>query len=453
MPKLNPAQLQAVTYVQGPLLVLAGAGSGKTRVISRKIAHLVANCGIKARNIAALTFTNKAAKEMTDRVASELTYDQRKGLSISTFHSLGLDIIRIESKELGLKRGFSIFGESDCTLLLENIINEHYQGLANIEFEAAKNHLDNWKNSLVTYQQALQIEPIYGAIYEHYQRLLKTYNAVDFNDLILLPVQLFSQNAAILHKWQAKIRYLLVDEYQDTNLSQYQLIKHLVGLNAAFTVVGDDAQSIYAWRGARPENILHLQQDFPHLKRIMLEQNYRSSVTILNCANALIAHNPKAIAKNLWSRLGTGEKVKIVRTKDGMSECEYVAGQIFNQHLQNNVAFRDVAVLYRGNSQGKALEQHLIGFNIPYKMHGGTNFFERAEIKDAMSYLRLLLNDEDDAAYLRIINVPKREIGQITLEKLSSWANKRGISMLNASGELGLASVLDEKTCLSMYFS
>jgi len=445
--QLNNAQQQAVTYTSGPLLVLAGAGSGKTRVITRKIGYLIEVCKLNARNILAVTFTNKAAHEMKDRIAGELKKEQRRGLTVTTFHSLGLEILRREYKTLNLKRGFSIFTESDSNLLLENIINENYASIKNLELEQVKHIIDNWKNNLINHTKAVQINPIVGAIYQDYQRLLTTYNAVDFNDLILLPIYLLQNHAQILHKWQNKFRYLLVDEYQDTNLSQYHLIKLLTHLQNQFTVVGDDAQSIYAWRGARPQNIEQLQQDYPNLKRIMLEQNYRSTATILKCANQLISNNPRLFAKNLWSQLGVGDKVKVVRCIDAHHECEYVVADIFNHHLRDNIDWHKFAILYRGNHQGKAIEQKLVRFNIPYKMYGATNFFERQEIKDVLSYLRLLINPDDDNAYLRIINVPRREIGQTTLEKLGLWANKRNISLLQASNEIGLSSILEHKAC------
>jgi len=447
MLELNSAQNEAVTYTDGPLLVLAGAGSGKTRVITRKIGYLITRCNLSARNILAVTFTNKAAREMKERVAGELNSNQRRGLTVTTFHSLGLEILKHEYQALDLKRGFSIFAESDSTLLLENIINENYANNTNLEINQVKYLIDDWKNNLVNPETATEINPVIGAIYQDYQRLLSTYNAVDFNDLILLPVHLLQNHANILHKWQNKFRYLLVDEYQDTNLSQYQLIKLLAGFNQQFTVVGDDAQSIYAWRGARPQNINQLHQDYPNLKRIMLEQNYRSTATILKCANTLIGKNKCLFDKNLWSQLGIGEKVKIVRCKDAHHECQYVVSDLFNHHLQEGISWNKFAILYRGNHQGRAIEQRLVQFNIPYKIYGTINFFEREEIKDALSYLKLLINPFDDSAYLRIINVPKREIGQTTLEKLGVWANKRGVSLFQASSELGLASVLDEKLC------
>jgi len=448
--RLNEAQKRAVNHIDTPLLVLAGAGSGKTRVITSKISHLINNCGYDARNILALTFSNKAAREMKERATLELNQQQRKGLTVSTFHSLGREIIKREYKNLNLKKRFSIFIESDSRLLIENIVTDNYGYFDAKELDEIKYCIDKWKNNLITPLQAQRVDEFKAGIYQDYQRMLVTYNAVDFNDLIWLPVKLFTTNPEILHKWQHKFRYLLVDEYQDTNLSQYKLIKLLTHLQNRFTVVGDDAQSIYAWRGARPENIQQLKDDFPDLQVIMLEQNYRSTATILNCANKLISHNSGVLEKNLWSELGSGSKIKVVRLNDGHHECEYIASEILDHHLRGSIKWSDFAVLYRGKHQSKLLEKKLLQFNIPYKIYGLTGFFERAEIKDAVAYLKLIINPDDDIAYLRAVNVSRREIGPNTLEKLGKWANKRGISLFDASDEMGLSSILDDKSCVKL---
>ena len=448
MSRLNPRQQEAVEYISGPLLVLAGAGSGKTSVITRKIAYLVKECGIRAQHIVAVTFTNKAAREMKERVGQLLRGPDARGLTVSTFHNLGLNIIRKEHQRLGYKPGFSIFDQQDATALITDLMHKDYGAEDGIEGIQAQ--ISNWKNDLILPDEALAQaktpqEQTAASVYMHYQRTLKAYNAVDFDDLILIPVVLFRDNPDVLEKWQFRIRYMLVDEYQDTNASQYLLVKMLVGTQARFTVVGDDDQSIYAWRGARPENLALLKEDFPHLKVVMLEQNYRSTSRILRAANTLIANNPHVFEKQLWSELGYGEPLRVIRCRNEEAEAERVAVEIQNQHHQHKRAWRDFAILYRGNHQARLIELKLQHHQIPYHLSGGTSFFSRQEVKDLMSYLRLLVNPDDDNALLRVINVPRREIGPATLEKLGNYANERQISMHQACGETGLAERLDNR--------
>ncbi len=448
MSRLNPRQQEAVNYVGGPLLVLAGAGSGKTSVITRKIAHLVQSCGVQARHIVAMTFTNKAAREMKERVGSLLKGAEARGLTVSTFHNLGMNIIRKEYAALGYKPGFSIFDESDIKALLSDIMQKEYAG--DDGADEIKNYIGNWKNELILPEQALAEsrnpkEQTAAIVYLHYQRTLKAYNAVDFDDLILMPVRLFQEHPDILEKWQNRIRYLLVDEYQDTNASQYLLVKLLVGMRNQFTVVGDDDQSIYAWRGARPENLMLLKDDYPSLKVVMLEQNYRSTSRILKCANVLIANNPHAFEKQLWSEMGMGDEIRVIRCKNEDAECERVALEILTEHLRTQRPYSDYAILYRGNYQAKLMELKLQHHQIPYRLSGGTSFFARQEVKDLMSYFRLLVNPDDDNAFLRVINVPRREIGSTTLEKLGNYATSRKISMYAAAGEMGLGEHLDAR--------
>ena len=448
MSRLNPRQQEAVEYISGPLLVLAGAGSGKTSVITRKIAYLVKECGIRAQHIVAVTFTNKAAREMKERVGQLLRGPDARGLTVSTFHNLGLNIIRKEHQRLGYKPGFSIFDQQDATALITDLMHKDYGAEDGIEGIQAQ--ISNWKNDLILPDEALAQaktpqEQTAASVYMHYQRTLKAYNAVDFDDLILIPVVLFRDNPDVLEKWQFRIRYMLVDEYQDTNASQYLLVKMLVGTQARFTVVGDDDQSIYAWRGARPENLALLKEDFPHLKVVMLEQNYRSTSRILRAANTLIANNPHVFEKQLWSELGYGEPLRVIRCRNEEAEAERVAVEIQNQHHQHKRAWRDFAILYRGNHQARLIELKLQHHQIPYHLSGGTSFFSRQEVKDLMSYLRLLVNPDDDNALLRVINVPRREIGPATLEKLGTYANERQISMHQACGETGLAERLDTR--------
>src|SRR5690606_12789319 len=448
MSRLNPRQQEAVNYVGGPLLVLAGAGSGKTSVITRKIAHLVQNCGIRAQHIVAMTFTNKAAREMKERVGTLLRGSEARGLTVSTFHNLGMNIIRKEYARMGYKPGFSIFDDGDIKALLTDIMQKEYSG--DDGAHEVKNYIDSWKNDLILPDEALAgarnpKEQTAAIVYLHYQRTLKAYNAVDFNDLILLPVKLFQEHADILEKWQNRIRYLLVDEYQDTNASQYLLVKMLIGMRNQFTVVGDDDQSIYAWRGARPENLMLLKEDYPSLKVVMLEQNYRSTSRILRCANVLIANNPHAFEKQLWSEMGVGDEIRVIRCKNEEAEAERVAMEILTLHLRTNRPYSDFAILYRGNYQAKLIELKLQHHQVPYRLSGGNSFFGRQEVKDLMAYLRLLVNPDDDNAYLQIINVPRREIGSTTLEKLGNYATERGVSMYAASDELGLGEHLDAR--------
>jgi ATP-dependent DNA helicase Rep len=444
--RLNPKQREAVDFVSGPLLVLAGAGSGKTSVITRKIAYLINQCGLKGRNIAAVTFTNKAAREMKERVAQIISGPEARGLIVSTFHNLGLNIIRQEHKVLGYKPGFSIFDSEDSKALIRDLSlkegEENSDQLTLIQMT-----ISNWKNAMLTPEQAIQQakDPVHlqaAQIYALYNRYLKAYNALDFDDLILLPVQLFQNHPDVLSRWRQKIQYLLVDEYQDTNLAQYELVKLLVELRQAFTVVGDDDQSIYAWRGARPENLVRLEEHFPTLKLIKLEQNYRSTGLILRAANQVIANNPHVFEKVLWSELASGERIRIIRCRNEDAEAEQIAAEILDQKLKRDIPFKHFAVLYRGNHQARLLEIKLQAFQVPYRMSGGSSFFSKNEIKDAMAYLRLLVNPDDDAAFLRVVNVPRREIGPSTLEKLGNYATERGASLYASANELGLAQHL-----------
>ena len=434
--KLNPQQQQAVEYVSGPCLVLAGAGSGKTRVIINKIAHLIGKCDYLPKQIAAVTFTNKAAREMKERVAQSIGKESSKGLMVSTFHTLGFDIIKREYKHLGFKANMTLFDEHDQMALLKELTADLLQEDKEL-LRTLINRISNWKNDLCSPQQAMALardkqEQTFAHCYDRYNKQLRAYNALDFDDLIMLPTLLFKQNAEVRSKWQEKICYLLVDEYQDTNTSQYELIKLLVGDRARFTVVGDDDQSIYSWRGARPQNMVRLRDDFPALRVIKLEQNYRSSQRILHCANILIDNNDHVFDKKLFSNLGKGEKLQIIEAKNEEHEAERVVGELIAHRFIAKTHYRDYAILYRGNHQSRLLEKILMQNRIPYKISGGTSFFSRAEIKDMMAYLRLVVNQDDDAAFLRIVNTPKREIGTATLEKLGSLAQEKHVSLFEA---------------------
>ena len=446
MHQLNSKQQAAVDHTSSPLLVLAGAGSGKTRVITQKIATLIEQ-GTDARNIVALTFTNKAAKEMKVRVSTLIDKQNTRRLTICTFHTLGLKILRQDYKHFGFRRSPTIFDTSDCITVMKEII-KNQDNLK--ESEIILHQISNWKNQLIDENNVHSYivdeqTTLAAAAYKEYSKMMRAYNAVDFDDLILLPNKLFTEKQEILDKWQNKIRYLLVDEYQDTNDAQYQLIKQICRFRKAFTVVGDDDQSIYAWRGAQPENLNKLQEDFPTLKVIKLEQNYRSTKTILNAANQLISNNPHLFEKSLWSALGEGEKIDVIPCINQEDEADRITSSIISNKFQNICRYGGVAILYRSNHQSRALEKSLRVHNIPYLISGGQSFFERKEVKDITAYLRLLINPDDDAAFLRIINVPRREIGAKMLEKIANYASNRGVSLISASSELGLQSSLSER--------
>ncbi len=444
--QLNDPQREAVRYLDGPLLVLAGAGSGKTRVITEKISWLIEGCGMPARNIAAITFTNKAAKEMQERVTGLLPGHSASGLSISTFHALGARILRQEARLIGLKPGFSILDASDTFGLFQDLLKNTDKG----QVRAVQNRISLWKNGLLNPEQALAasadpLETAAAPTYAEYERTLRAYQAVDFDDLIRLPVKLLEAEAEALARWQGRIHHLLVDEYQDTNRCQYMLMKLLAGPRATFTAVGDDDQSIYAWRGADMENIKLLREDFPQLHVVKLEQNYRSTTRILKAANALIANNPKLFEKRLWSDLGHGDAIHIQTCRDSEHEAEWVVARLTAHRFDHRGKWSDYAILYRGNHQARAFEQHLREQNIPYALSGGQSFFERAEIKDITSYLRLVANPDDDPAFIRAVTTPKRGIGSATLETLGSYAGQRHASLFTAAFEAGAEQHVNAK--------
>ena len=448
-PKLNSQQARAVHKIDGPMLVLAGAGSGKTRVITEKIAHLIGPCGIAANRIAAVTFTNKAAQEMKTRVKTLLGGKSARGLRVSTFHRLGLGILQRECKRLDYQPGFSVFAGDDCVAVLQELLRTH--GDRGVE-KAERFHwqISSWKNDGISPERAISqaeddIQLRMARVYGNYQRQLHAYNAFDLDDLILQAVQLFGDHTDVLNAWQDRIHYMLVDEYQDTNSMQYQLVKMLTARRRCLTAVGDDDQSVYAWRGARPENLEQLARDFTDLDVIKLEQNYRSCGRILKVANELISQNPHVFEKRLWSDLGYGDPVRVIQCHSAEDEAEQVAVQLQSHKLQHQGRYGDYAILYRGNFQARLFEGYLRQMKIPYVVSGGISFFERSEIRDIIAYLRLLANPDDDAAFLRIINTPRRNIGPATLEKLGAYAVERNISMLSASSELGLQEILSAR--------
>ncbi len=444
--KLNPQQQEGVDYLDGPCLVLAGAGSGKTGVITQKIAHLINNCGYEPRHILAVTFTNKAAKEMVERVAKIMDGKPQKGLTISTFHSFGVRFLRDEAKHLNLKEKFSILDQDDCFSILQELCATTDKAL----IKTMQSTISLWKNGRVSPEQALseakdEQELQFARVYANYNATIAAYQAVDFDDLIRLPVELLESNEEVRNRWQAKLRYILVDEYQDTNAVQYQLLRLLTGVRAMFTAVGDDDQAIYAWRGATLDNLKLLQTDFPRLKLVKLEQNYRSTERILNAANAVIAHNPKLFDKKLWSEYGEGDPVRVIPMANEEEEAENVVMRLQAHRISNNAQFSDYAILYRGNHQARLFEQHLRKERIPYVMSGGQSFFERAEIRDIMAYFRLLNNINDDPAFIRAVTTPKRGIGAVALEMLGTYSGRRGVPLFEAVFETGFAQIATQR--------
>ncbi len=447
---LNAPQRAAVHYIDGPCLVLAGAGSGKTRVITQKIAYLIESCGYEARNIAALTFTNKAALEMRERVAKLLKEPREaKQLTVSTFHSLGVQILRREAAALGLKDRFSIMDSDDCFAIVQDLAVTTDKAI----IRRIQNQMSLWKNALLSPEEALkqardEDEAQAARIYRNYLATLSSYQAVDFDDLIRLPVELFRRDEAARDRWQRKLRYLLLDEYQDTNTCQYEMVKLLVtgvGKKPMFTAVGDDDQAIYAWRGATMENLRILQDDFPDLNLIKLEQNYRSSTRILQAANAVIANNPKLFEKSLWSEHGMGDPIRVLAMDDDEAEADQVAIMLSAHKFERRAKFSDYAVLYRGNHQSRVLEKALRRERIPYVMSGGQSFFDRAEIKDLISYLRLIANGDDDPAFIRAVTTPRRGVGQATLEVLGEFSRQWNCSLFEAVFKGGIEAKLNDR--------
>lgn len=454
---LNTAQMQAVHHLEGPCLVLAGAGSGKTRVITHKIARLL-QAGLKPQQIAAITFTNKASAEMRERAKHLVGAKFAKDLLISTFHSLGVRLLREEGTRLGLKEQFSILDSDDVLSILRDAGGTTDAAVA----RRWQWTISLWKNQGITAEQALQVaqnddERVAAKVMERYQERLLAYQAVDFDDLIGLPVALLTRDEEARLKWQHQLRHVLVDEYQDTNAQQYELLKLLVGPRAHFTAVGDDDQSIYGWRGATIENLKRLPQDYPQLKVIPLEQNYRSTSSILRAANNVIASNPKIFEKKLWSDLGDGEPVRLMQCDNEEHEAERSVARI--QTIRANATgayagmteWKDFAILYRANHQARVLEKALRKAQIPYKVSGGQSFFDRAEIKDLCAWLRLLVNQDDDPAFLRAVTTPKRGIGHQTLGQLGEFAGKWKVSMYEALFAESLSSAVSGRAIGSLH--
>ncbi len=441
---LNPPQREAVLHVEGPLLVLAGAGSGKTRVIVEKIAHLVHTARYPARRIAAITFTNKSAREMRERVGRRIRGDAAQELTVSTFHALGLRILQAEHARLGLRRGFSIFDADDSAAQFKDLLPP---GSKPDAIEATKQLVSRAKNAGLSPEQAAEAartgrEREAAALYARYQQRLAAFNAVDFDDLIRLPVQLLEGDAEALAGWRERIGYLLVDECQDTNDAQYRLLKALAGTAGQFTCVGDDDQSIYAWRGANPDNLLALGHDYPALRIVKLEQNYRCSNRVLRAANALIANNPHEHPKTLWSDAADGERIRVWECRDAAHEAEKVAAEIQFTAQKHAAPWSEFCILFRGNHQSRALEKALQLLRIPYHLSGGTAFLDRGEVKDALAWLRLLANPDDDAAFLRAVQSPNRGVGATTLQRLGELAAQSHLPLARAAESVALGKQL-----------
>lgn len=439
-------QRQAVLYLDGPCLVLAGAGSGKTRVITQKIAYLLRECGYQARQVVALTFTNKAAREMNERVKLLVDSKLAKGLTVSTFHSLGLRFLREEAAHAGLKPSFSILDSTDALAIIQELLATTDKA----RLRAVQQNISLWKNALMDPDAAdrsasspSEVEA--AKVYRSYSATLAAYQSVDFDDLIRLPALLLENNEQVRQRWQARVHYLLVDEYQDTNVCQYRLVQWLTGQRAMFTAVGDDDQAIYAWRGATVENLANLTTDYPGLQIIKLEQNYRSVQRILSAANQVISKNPNLFGKKLWSDLGVGESIQVTPMDDEEAEAEAVAVRLSAARFERQAEWRDFAVLYRSNHQARILEQALRNLRIPYTISGGQSFFEKPEIRDILAYLRLIANDSDDPAFIRAATTPRRGIGQATLQALGQFAAERQLSLFEAIFEIDTAEKLAGK--------
>lgn len=430
---MNSRQREAVLYLDGPCLVLAGAGSGKTRVITQKIAYLLRECGYQARQVVALTFTNKAAREMGERVRQLVDAKMAKGLTVSTFHSLGLRFLREEARHVNLKPSFSILDANDGLAIIQELLATTDKS----RLRAVQQNISLWKNALMGPDAAERSagspsEAEAAKVYRSYSATLAAYQAVDFDDLIRLPAMLLETNSEVRQRWQARVHYMLIDEYQDTNVCQYRLVRMLTGQRAMFTAVGDDDQAIYAWRGATVENLANLTTDYPMLKVIKLEQNYRSVQRILSAANQVISKNPNIFGKKLWSDLGVGEPIQVTPMDNEHAEAESIAMRISAARFEKQAEWRDFAILYRSNHQARALEQALRTLRIPYTISGGQSFFDKAEIRDILAYVRLIANDDDDPAFIRAATTPRRGIGQTTLQALGQFAAERQMSLFEA---------------------
>ena len=423
--ELNPEQFRAVTTIDGAILIIAGAGSGKTRVITYRIANML-DSGIPQSQILALTFTNKAAKEMSERIKT-LTQKKLQNLTVSTFHAFGVRILQQDIDKLGWRTNFSIYDETDRSALIKETGRELKFTPDALDVYKIGNLFSNIKTGRKTWDGA---NDMYKELYEGYQSGLKLFNAVDFDDLIMLPIKLFRDFPDVLARYKERYKYIMVDEFQDTSHQQYEMMRLLADKNVA--VVGDDDQSIYSWRGADYKNIVQFEKDFPDVKEIRLEQNYRSTETILAAANGVISHNTNRKDKKLWSGNGSGKPIEIFMPENENAEADFIAESIQGIAMEEKRKYADFGILIRANTQSRAIEEALLQANIPYTMSGGTSFFERKEIKDVISYLRVIANHDDDVNLLRIINTPRRGIGRTSIQLLNDEANALSSSLWTA---------------------
>ena len=446
--ELNKEQEKAVNHIEGPMLVLAGAGSGKTKVLTTRIANLIDH-GISPYNILAITFTNKAAKEMKDRVY-KIVGSSANYIQISTFHSLGLKIIKENYSLLGYDRNFTIIDSDDVLVIIKKILKELNLSTELYNPREIKNKISSAKNEMMTLDSFSKVEFDHNIVevYRLYQKKLKNGNSVDFDDLLILPIKLFKTYPSLLNDYQEKYKYILIDEYQDTNSAQYTFSKLLASKYRNIFVVGDNDQAIYAFRGANYKNILNFEKDYPEAKTILLEENYRSTKTILNAANCVIKNNKERKDKNLWSNNEEGSKIKYKVVENEKEEASFVADKI-KELISSGVKEEEIAVLYRTNAQSRVIEEEMLKKNIKYRIVGSFYFYNRKEIKDLLCYLRLINNHKDDVSLLRIINTPKRGIGEKTIDNLTTIAEEKGISLYEAisSGkELAFKKIIEELT-------
>lgn len=433
--ELNEKQKEAVLYNDGPLLIIAGAGAGKTKTLTTKVAYLIEECHVSPYEILAITFTNKAAKEMKDRLYQMIGSDVLK-LQVSTFHSFGLKLLRENYEILGYEKNFVIMDSDDSLTVVKKIVKDMGYDPKFYSPKAIRNKISSCKNEMISpemYERyaVSEYEQVVQKVYEKYQRKLKSNNSVDFDDLLLLPIELFQKNPSILEKYQDRYQYILIDEYQDTNQAQYILTKLLGEKNRHITCVGDDSQSIYSFRGANYKNILNFEKDYKDALTILLEQNYRSTTTILDAANQVIQNNKQRKDKRLWTARGQGEKIKYYRAYNELDEAQYVIRKI-KELVSKNTSYQDIAILYRTNAQSRILEEELLKENLPYRVIGSFYFYSRKEIKDLIAYLRLIHNEKDNVSLLRVINTPKRGIGLKTIQNLTDKADEEGISIYEA---------------------
>ncbi|TYC47735.1 DNA helicase PcrA [Leuconostoc litchii] len=452
---MNDKQSEAVQTTEGPLLIMAGAGSGKTRVLTHRIAHLVQDKNVYPWRILAITFTNKAAREMRERIAQLVDPEIAKDIWVSTFHAMAVRILRRDGERIGLARNFTIIDTSAQRTLMKRVINDLNLDTNQYDPRAILGIISNAKNDMLTAkayakQAGNTYEETVAEVYTAYQAELKRAQSVDFDDLIMSTIDLFRQAPDVLERYQTQFEYLHVDEYQDTNDAQYTIVNLLAKRSRNLAVVGDADQSIYGWRGANMNNILNFEKDYPDAHTVMLEQNYRSTQNILDAANAVINHNNERIDKNLWTENGKGDKITYYRAQSEHDEANFVLANIQKARQENNAAYSDFAVLYRTNAQSRGIEEALVKANMPYTMVGGHKFYERKEILDIMSYMNLITNPADNAAFERVVNEPKRGIGVASINRLRDFANRMNLSYMGAIENIELAPEITARSASKM---